>query len=197
MPVYVHNLQGVQYTVPVLVGPVVVEAAGTSGSVKNITSEIENLSPANYATLQVEQDTGLLSFSKTPDVVIEGGTPGLMIGPGISVNDQAKDPRTATLAISALNTPSYFNCLGQPVKTVQIINPSGAFELEIWGSIDNLNPAFANKQWVHRSTIRRSAGATIHNLREDLIDKIDDDQFLRFELIRGAVPLDVLVRTTF
>jgi hypothetical protein len=193
--VYAQNQLGVQYNVPEITPPLTLEPFGTTGDTVNITSELRALSAGQYPNLEPDQVAGNVRYIKTG--FIDFATPGLTLNVGDNVFDEAKNPRTATLSIAALNTPSYFNCLGQPVKTVQIINPNGAFELEIWGSIDNLNPAFANKQWVHRSTIRRSAGATIHNLREDLINKIDDDQFLRFDVIRGAVPLDVLVRTTF
>lgn len=190
MPVYIKNLQSVLYEVRHLPGPVTLQPAGDQDAVANVTSEIKGLASSQYADLQSDQVQGLISFEKSKGVVVS--TPGLTISTQEKVYDEAMDARAATLQPAS---PVFFNCEGQPSKTIFVRNPNGACEIEFWGSIDTVTVDMAAKRYVLAGRYVAS-DPTMGEVDKSTLANLRGSQYIKADLIRGVSP-EIMFRTTF
>lgn len=182
MPVYAKNPRSVSYEIPELLGPVTLAAAGTDGSVQNVTSELRGLTNVQYAALQVEVLAGKVSFNKTNDITYT--TPGLEIPSSSAVFDDSTIPRASTATPAS---PVYFDSLGQPFKSIEIDSKAGAFQLDVFGSIDCACVDMASKAWRYLGTIYGS-DPRITPIPPTMAQDLRKYRFTQFNLVRGTPP---------
>lgn len=148
----------------------------------DVTSEIVGLSSADYLTLQSEQMSSKVLFSKDPTDII--ATPGLEIRSSQETYDTAMDPRGATLTPTS---PAIFDSSGQTLRAIFMDGTEGAFEVDIFGSIDTVNLDPLNK--AYRYISRFSAGDPgLHQVPDEIIKRLGKYRWTKVEPVRGVKP---------
>ncbi len=155
---------------------------GQDGSFVDITSEIVGLTNAEYDTLNNEQASGKVLFTKESTDFVE--TPGLVIQSAEETFDTARVPRGGAQTPSS---PVFFDAQTLPKKTV-LVDAAGAADLDFFGSIDLSNGVLEDKRYRYLGRMS-VAEPGLQDVPGSIAGQLNRYKFFKVNLVRGEAPL--------
>ncbi len=183
MPVFAKNIQDIQYEIPVLPGPITLEPEGQPDSIAEVMSLLTGLLDSEYTTLAIAQVGGNVIFSGT-DVTIYTGN--LHIRSSVEVYDTSRMPIAVCITPES---PVYFDTMALPAKMFQV-EPKGAFEMDVFASIDSAVPQAANKRYIY---IDKWFGTDsgLQGIPEHISEELSNYRWVKIDFRRG-IPPDII-----